>query len=196
EKDIAYVQYSSGSYAAPKGVALSHRHVLTNIQSISRANGVDADTVFGTWLPLYHDMGLVSALTALLYGSQMVIMSPLSFIQKPVRWLQMITRFRVTWSGGPPFAYDLCKTHVNEVDKPSLDLSSWKGAFLGAEIVRQDVVEAFVKTFENCGLDQSAVYATYGMAEATCYVAGSPAEHRHIAHAMSESGLAIRPDRK
>lgn len=193
DKDVAYVQYSSGSYAAPKGVALSHRHVLANLQNISRVCGVDADTVFGTWLPLYHDMGLVSALSALIYGSQMVVMSPLAFIQKPVRWLQMITKFRVTWSGGPPFAYDLCKTHVSGADKPFLDLSSWKGAFLGAEIVRQDVVEAFVKAFESCGFDQSAAYATYGMAESTCYVAGSPVEQSDIAHALGAYGSAIRP---
>ncbi|RYG19040.1 MAG: hypothetical protein EOO07_07660 [Chitinophagaceae bacterium] len=172
-EDVAYVQYSSGSYSDPKGVALSHQHILSNLDFVAKSWKFDADTILGIWLPLYHDMGLASLVCSLIKGCRLVAMLPLTFVQKPVRWLQMITNYRVTVSGAPPFAYDLCSSGIKEIEKLNLDLSSWKCAFMGAEIVKRDVLDNFCEAFKNYGFDKTKLFATYGMAETTCYVCGS-----------------------
>lgn len=195
EEDIAYIQYSSGSYGDPKGVVLSHKHILTNIKAGSQATNVSADSIMGTWLPMYHDMGLVFLLGFLLNGCRLIVMSPLTFIQRPVSWLQMISNYKVTVSGGPPFAYDLCSYRIKEAEKLKLDLSSWDTAFMGSEIVRQEVVDRFSDAFENYFFDKKAAYSIYGMAEATCFVCGNNQTEDHEEFISVQLKRKIKPVR-
>ena len=166
--DIAFIQYTSGSTGSPKGVALSHANLLANIRAMAQAVQATPRDVFVSWLPLYHDMGLIGAWLGSLYvGFPLVVMSPLAFLARPLRWLQAIHRWRGTLSAGPNFAYELCLKRIDDAALAALDLSSWRLAFNGAEAVSPDTVLRFAQRFAACGLRPEAMAPVYGLAEAT-----------------------------
>lgn len=171
---LAYLQYTSGSTGTFKGVQVTHGNVLHNVQMIQQAfEHSEKTTIGGGWLPLYHDMGLVGNVLQVLYlGAPSILMSPVAFIQKPFRWLQLISRYKVTTSGGPNFAYELCIHRVTPEQRTSLDLSSWEVAFNGAEPVWAETLKQFATTFKPCGFRLEAFYPCYGMAEATLFISG------------------------
>ncbi len=172
-ESIAFLQYTSGSTADPKGVMVSHGNLLANEEAIRQAFGQSESSVVVGWLPLYHDMGLIgNVLQPLFSGGQAVLMSPVAFLQKPLRWLQAIDRYRGTTSGGPNFAYELCLAKVAAEERRALDLSSWELAFNGAEPVRAETLARFAEGFACGGFRRQALYPCYGLAEATLFVAG------------------------
>ncbi|OYD96063.1 non-ribosomal peptide synthetase [Nostoc sp. 'Peltigera membranacea cyanobiont' 213] len=170
---LAFLQYTSGSTGTPKGVMLSHGNLLHNAAMTYQMMGHSPKSQFISWLPVYHDMGLIGGILQPLYGGfPCVLMSPASFLQRPYRWLQAISRYRGTTSGGPNFAYEQCIQRITPQQRSTLDLSSWSVAFNGAEPVRQDTLEQFATTFAECGFRPEALYPCYGMAEATLIVSG------------------------
>lgn len=173
QDSIAFLQYTSGSTGLPKGVMLSHGNLLYNQRMIQKAFQHTEQSRIVGWLPLYHDMGLIGNILQPLYvGCRCVLMSPMAFLQRPVRWLQAISRYQATTSGGPNFAYDLCVRKVTPEQRAKLDLSSWDLAFNGAEPVRQETLERFASTFAPAGFRREALYPCYGLAEATLLVSG------------------------
>ena len=170
---LAFLQYTSGSTSAPKGVMLSHANLLYNTQLISYGLNIHDETVGVFWLPPYHDMGLIGSILSPIYvGRPVVIMSPMAFLQYPLRWLQVITRYGGTVSGGPNFAYELCLNRITPEQRETLDLSRWETAFSGAEPIRRDTMERFAETFASCGFRPDVFYPCYGLAEATLMVSG------------------------
>lgn len=173
---LAFLQYTSGSTGAPKGVIVSHGNLLHNQKIIRRGFGHDATTVFVGWLPLYHDMGLIgNVFQPLFLGIPSVLMAPAAFIVKPVRWLDAISTYRATTSGGPNFAYELCVRRVTEEQQAALDLSSWRVAFNGSEMVRDDTLTRFADKFTGNGFRRSSFLCCYGLAESTLFVTGDKA---------------------
>ena len=167
-EDIAFIQYTSGSTGAPKGVALTHANLLANIRAMTLAVHATPGDVFVSWLPLYHDMGLIGAWLAPLYvGFPLVVMSPLDFLARPLRWLEAITRWRGTLSAGPNFAYELCLRRIGDHELAGLDLRNWRLAFNGAEAVSPDTVRRFSQRFAACGLRAQTMAPVYGLAEAS-----------------------------
>jgi acyl-CoA synthetase (AMP-forming)/AMP-acid ligase II/acyl carrier protein len=184
ESSLAFLQYTSGSTGSAKGVMVSHGNILANDRIAASVYGNGGDEVIVSWLPLYHDMGLIGGvLNTIVNGATMVFMSPLHFLQKPARWVQAISRYRGTFSGGPNFAYDLCARKVTDAEKAELDLSRWRFAVNGAEPVRLDTLETFARTFAPCGFRRSALGPGYGLAEATLFVANSFEASFAVAHA-------------
>ena len=170
---LAFLQYTSGSTGTPKGVMVSHGNLLHNQQMMQQAFGHTADTIVVGWLPFYHDMGLIGNVLQPLYlGKPVILMPPVAFLQKPIRWLQAISRYKATTSGGPNFAYDLCVNKIKPEQLTSLDLSSWEVAFSGAEPVVAQTLERFANYFAPCGFRAEAFYPCYGMAETTLFVSG------------------------
>src|SRR5208283_1281588 len=170
---LALLQYTSGSTAVPRGVMVSHENLLQNSAHISQAFEIGPETVSVTWLPFFHDMGLTNGIVQPLYGGrQCVLMPPQSFLQRPARWLQAISRYKATISGGPNFAYEMCARKVTAEQRDGLDLSSWKVAYNGAEPVRTETLKRFVAAFSSCGFRPSFFYPCYGLAEATLIVSG------------------------
>ena len=178
---VAMLQYTSGSTAAPKGVMLSHANLVSNLAAIGHQFGHTVDSQGVIWLPPYHDMGLIGGiLEPVAHSCPVVLMEPVHFLQRPLRWLQAVSRYRATTSGGPNFAYELCLEKITAEDRQSLDLSSWSLAFNGAEPVRAETLRRFSETFADCGFRPGAFYPTYGLAEATLLVTGvdrSAADH-------------------
>ncbi len=165
--DIALLQYTSGSTGQPKGVVLTHADLLANIRAMCEAVAAGPDDVFVSWLPLYHDMGLIGAWLGSLYaGVPLVSLSPLAFLARPVRWLQAIHRHRGTLSAAPNFAYELCLKRIHEDELAGLDLSCWRRALNGAEPVSADTLERFATRFQACKLRPDALAPVYGLAEA------------------------------
>ncbi|MFG0865781.1 non-ribosomal peptide synthetase [Pseudomonas sp. FYR_7] len=174
--DIAFLQYTSGSTALPKGVQVSHGNLVANEQLIRHGFGIDLnpDDVIVSWLPLYHDMGLIGGLLQPIFsGVPCVLMSPGYFLARPLRWLQAISEYGGTISGGPDFAYRLCSERISKASLAGLDLSRWRVAYSGSEPIRQDSLATFADTFQACGFKPHSFFASYGLAEATLFVSGS-----------------------
>ena len=187
---LAVLQYTSGSTGNPKGVMLSHGNIIHNCRLIVDSFEANAETVGLSWLPTYHDMGLVGGvLMPLFIGRPNVLMSPMSFLQKPVRWLRGITKYNVTISGGPNFAYDLCVDKITDEELEGLDLSSWLVAFNGAEPIRATTLKAFIDRFASVGFRREACYPCYGMAETTLIVTGSHRKAPPIIRAFDGDAL-------
>lgn len=175
DTDLAFLQYTSGTTGAPKGVMLSHANLLANIRAMGPAVGADASDRFVSWLPLYHDMGLIGAcLATLYYGVEVILMSPLQFMARPERWLWAIHDFGGTISAGPNFAYDLCAGRVRDEALEGLDLSNWRLAFNGAEPVSADTLERFTARFAPFGFRAEAMMPVYGLAESSVGLAFPP----------------------
>ncbi|CAG2153600.1 non-ribosomal peptide synthetase [Cupriavidus plantarum] len=201
--DIAFLQYTSGSTATPKGVMVSHANIMANEAAIAESFGTRDDDVMLSWLPLYHDMGLIGGLMHPLYaGVRVVLMSPGYFLRHPRRWLDAISRFRATISGGPDFAYRLCVDRIRQTARQTpaegLDLSCWRIAFCGAEPIRAETMTQFAERFADSGFASNALYPCYGMAEATLLVTGScPSTGAQIARFDAEAlaqGRAVPDD--
>jgi 1-acyl-sn-glycerol-3-phosphate acyltransferase len=195
--DIAMLQYTSGSTGNPKGVVLTHANLLINIRAMGRALRVTPADVFVSWLPLYHDMGLIGAwMGSLVYGFKYPVMSPLTFLSRPHLWLRSIHRHGGTLSGGPNFCYELCLRRIQDADMEGIDLSTWRFAFNGAEPVSPDTMEAFIRRFERWGFRREAMAPVYGLAEATLGVAFTPPRRgplidRVEREAFTTSGRAV-----
>ncbi len=169
--DLAFLQYTSGSTAAPRGAMVTHANALCNAAMIHTAVDATTDSRGVMWLPPYHDMGLVGGILQTVYsGAMTTFMSPFAFLQRPLRWLQTIARTRATHSGGPNFAFDLCVNKTAPEQRAALDLSSWRVAFTGAEPVRPDTLERFADAFAVSGFQREAFCPAYGLAEATLLV--------------------------
>jgi 1-acyl-sn-glycerol-3-phosphate acyltransferase len=173
--DIAFLQYTSGSTGDPKGVVLSHANLLANIRAMGEAVEVTSEDVFVSWLPLYHDMGLIGAwLGSLYYGMPLIVMSPLRFLARPSRWLWAIHRHRGTLSASPNFGYELCLSKVTEDEIAGLDLSAWRFAFNGAEPVTAATLQGFSRRFAPYGLSSGTLAPVYGLAESAVGLAFPP----------------------
>jgi len=173
--DLALLQYTSGSTGDPKGVMLTHANLLANIRAIGEAIEVRAEDVGTTWLPLYHDMGLIGAwLMLMYYGLPLAVLSPLEFLTRPERWLRAVHRYRGTLAAAPNFAYELCVKKVTDEQMAGLDLSSWRAALNGAEPVNPETIERFAARFARCGFHKAAMLPVYGLAEASLAVTVPP----------------------
>jgi len=194
-EDIAFIQYTSGSTGEPKGVLLSHANLLHNSRAIDTAFahpglGADGQRTGVIWLPPYHDMGLIGGLLQPIYaGFPVVLMSPVHMLQRPMRWLEAISRYRGTVSGGPNFAYELCVRKSTPEQRAALNLSCWQLAFNGAEQIRPGTLRRFAEAFAPAGFDPTAFYPCYGLAEATLLVAG--ARHRRATPVRSFDRAAL-----
>ncbi|MCX7419171.1 MAG: fatty acyl-AMP ligase [Planctomycetia bacterium] len=172
---LAFLQYTSGSTADPKGVMVSHGNVAANNRLIQKYFDLDHSSVNISWLPMFHDMGLIgSLLTPLFFGFPSVLMAPNTFLREPLKWLQVVTEFAGTITGAPNFAYDLCVRKIASEQRRHLDLSSVKVAYNGAEPVRAETLERFSEAFAECGFRPEACLPCYGMAETTLIVTGGP----------------------
>ena len=171
--DLAFLQFTSGSTSQPKGVMLSHSNLLANLEAIHQKFESNKDSIGLIWLPPYHDMGLIGGILEPIYiGFPIYLMSPFSFLQRPMRWLQAISDLKATISGGPNFAYDLCAKRISAEQAATLDLSRWKTAFCGAETIHPEVLEQFHEKFAPAGFKKEAFYSCYGLAEASLMVSG------------------------
>lgn len=187
---LAFLQYTSGSTGTPKGVMISHGNLLHNADTTYQFMEHSAESKFVTWLPMYHDMGLIGGILQPLYGGfPCIIMPSASFLQRPYRWLQAISQYQGTTSGGPNFAYDLCVQKITPEQKETLDLSSWSVAFNGAEPIRHDTLERFAEAFAECGFRKEAFYPCYGMAETTLMISGVQKATSPIVKAVQKSAL-------
>jgi amino acid adenylation domain-containing protein len=169
--DLAVLQYTSGSTSSPRGVMLSHAHLIENCQRSIEAASFTASSQLVSWLPPYHDMGLIGTiLLSVVVGCHATMMSPFSFVTRPLRWFEAITRYGGTHSGGPDFAFALCTRRITDEQKKSLDLSSWQLAWNGAERVRPETIDAFCNAFAGAGFSRRAMRPCYGLAEAKLIV--------------------------
>jgi len=172
-QDLAFLQYTSGSTSDPKGVMVSHGNLLANSEMIRLVYGNTGATTYVSWVPLYHDMGLIlNVLQTLYVGSLCVLMAPVSFMQRPLTWLRAISDYRAEFATAPNFAFDLCVNRFRPDQMAGIDLSGWKVALNGAEPVRAETMEHFIATFAPYGFDPTACSPAYGLAEATLLASG------------------------
>jgi acyl-CoA synthetase (AMP-forming)/AMP-acid ligase II len=170
---LAFLQYTSGSTGQPKGVMVTHGNVLHNSQVIYKSFGHHDQTKILMWLPMFHDMGLIGGVMQPLFaGLPAVLMSPIALAQNPFLWLQALSKYQITTSGGPNFAYDLLCQKITDEQRASLDLSHWEVAFTGAEPVRAETLAKFSQLYKPCGFRKEAFYPCYGMAEGTLFITG------------------------
>lgn len=207
--ETAFLQYTSGSTTDPRGVEVSHRNICHNLEMIRQGFGLSRYSAEGppevgvSWLPAYHDMGLIGGILESLYvGGTTILMSPLSILQRPLRWLQTISDHRAVVSGGPNFAFELCLRKIKAGELSGLDLSSWRVAFCGAEPVRVETLRKFAKSFSGCGFREDAFYPCYGLAEATLLVTGGqgPGDYstcnvRALDLQAHGNAVAVQPDK-
>ena len=201
DSSLAVLQYTSGSTGEPKGVMLTHANLIRNCEIISVLFGESREAIGVSWLPTYHDMGLIGGiLSPLFFGATMVLMSPMTFLQRPVRWLRTISKYKASTSGGPNFAYQLCVDKVTDEELEGLDLSHWRVAFNGAEPVRAATLEQFSKRFASVGFKHEAHLPCYGMAETTLIVTGGPCDTPPVIRSFDGRQLdarnvqAVEPD--
>ncbi|HEY53159.1 MAG TPA: fatty acyl-AMP ligase, partial [Caldilineae bacterium] len=187
---LAFLQYTSGSTQAPRGVMLTHGNLMHNFTLASQAFGLARNEIGVIWLPPYHDMGLIGGILQPVYiGATCVLFSPLSFLQRPFRWLDAVSRYKATVSGGPNFAYDLSARKVTPDQLSGLDFSHWRVAFNGAEPVRKDTMDRFAEAFAPCGFQPQAFYPCYGLAEATLIVSGGSQSDLPVVFAVEKGTL-------
>jgi acyl-CoA synthetase (AMP-forming)/AMP-acid ligase II len=171
---LALLQYTSGSTAEPKGVMVSHGNILHNLKFIYEREANDVNSISVSWLPSFHDMGLLEGILSPIYGAYpLYLMSPLAFVQRPVRWLKAISKFHASNSGGPNFAYEFCTQSVSDEQRLDLDLSNWRVAYNGSEPVHMETMKKFSKAFSPCGFRFSAFSPVYGLAESTALAAAT-----------------------
>lgn len=205
-ESLAFLQYTSGSTGNAKGVMISHSNILHNEAMMRVALNNHAQSTGVSWLPVFHDMGLIGYVLQPLYlGVPIILMSPVDFLQRPVRWLQAISRYRATCNAGPNFGYELCVQMITPEQCVGLDLSCWEVASVGAEPVRPETMRRFSERFEPYGFRPDTFYPTYGLAEATLFVSGGVAteppiflqvdratlETKQIAHPQAEGGHTL-----
>jgi fatty-acyl-CoA synthase len=189
-EDLALIQYTSGTTGKPKGVMLSHSNLLHNIHGIGIASGMIPDDVGVSWLPMYHDMGLIGGfLTCLYWEITLVLMSPEACIFKPVWWMENISKYRVTIGVAPNFGYHYCVTRINDADLHRLDLSSWRLALNGAEPVDRTTLTRFIEKFKPCGLRDDIFLPVYGMAENSLAATFPSLDRTTVARRFSRSRL-------
>ncbi|WP_377270034.1 fatty acyl-AMP ligase [Peterkaempfera sp. SMS 1(5)a] len=187
---VAFLQYTSGSTREPRGVVVTHGNLLANQQAITEALGTGPQSRFGGWLPFHHDMGLVGQLLhPLWHGATSVLLSPEAFVRRPVRWLEAISRYGLTVSGAPDFAYELCVHRTTDEQLAGLDLSRWERAVSGGEPVRAETWQAFAERFAPAGLRPGALTAAYGLAEATLLVSGGVSEPHGAGRVVDSAAL-------
>lgn len=187
---LAFIQYTSGSTGTPKGVMLRHQNLISNSALINNCFEDTRDSVGVSWLPPYHDMGLIGGILQPVYvGATMFIMPPLAFLYQPLRWLQAISRYKATTSGGPNFAYDLCIEKIKPEQKENLDLSSWEVAFTGSELIRCQTLENFDRAFRDYGFKNKSFYPCYGMAETTLMVSGGRKDNLPVLYTVSAQAI-------
>ena len=197
---LAFLQYTSGSTGEPKGVMIQHGNVLHNLGQMEEVIDVE-DAVACMWLPAYHDMGLIGSILQCWYsGRHNVLLSPVAFFQRPLRWLEAISRYRVTTTGAPDFGYDLCVRKIKPEERRDLDLSCWRLALSGAEPVRSQTIDRFVEAFAPCGVRREIFCPSFGLAEATLMVACSPKLSAPVVRSFDadrlEQNEAVAVDRK
>ncbi|NNC02670.1 amino acid adenylation domain-containing protein, partial [Corallococcus exiguus] len=189
-ESLAFLQYTSGSTGTPKGVMLTHGNLLHNLSLIHGAFGARADSVGVIWLPPYHDMGLIGGILEPLYGGfPVTLMSPMAFLKRPMAWLEAVSRFGGSISGGPNFAFDLCVRKSTPEQRRALDLSRWEVAFCGAEPIRPETLERFVEAFGPSGFRREAFFPCYGLAEGTLIVSGGEKSAPPVSVTISGEGL-------
>jgi amino acid adenylation domain-containing protein len=187
---IALLQYTSGTSGVSRGVQITHANLVASLEAIRRAFNQSADSIIVGWLPLHHDMGLIGNVCEAVYaGAQSILMPPAALVRRPATWLGAIARYRATTSGGPSFAYELCVRSLTNDQRRQLDLASWDVAFNGSEPVRADVVDAFCRTFAECGFRKASMIPCYGLAEATLFVAGGGRRRDPSVLAVSAAAL-------
>jgi acyl-CoA synthetase (AMP-forming)/AMP-acid ligase II len=190
-RSLAYLQYTSGSTSLPRGVRISHRNLMSNLRELATSYGVGGDEVFVSWLPHFHDMGLVCKLLLSVYlGARCVVFAPLHFLQRPIRWLSAISDFHGTFSAAPNFAYELCLQKIAPDERRALDLSSWRVALNGAEPVRAETHRRFLAAFSPSGLRPEAPCPGYGLAEATLMVSTSRPWHCALIKSFDRESIA------
>ena len=185
----AFLQYTSGSTGSPKGVVVTHANLMANSATMQHRFQLDRTSVIVSWLPLFHDMGLVGSMIQPLYGgSSAVLMPPSAFVRRPARWLRLISEHGGTCSGGPNFAYDMCTRRIRDDELAGVDLSSWRVAFNGAEPIRASTLEAFSERFSRNGFARKSFFPCYGLAEATLFVVGSiPGVEPTVKHVSAQA---------
>jgi acyl-CoA synthetase (AMP-forming)/AMP-acid ligase II len=197
--DIAFLQYTSGSTATPKGVVVPHRTLLRQEEQFALCAKTTPDDTFVSWLPLFHDMGLIGKVLQTIYiGAHAVLMSPTAFAQRPARWLRAVTSYQATFTGAPNFAMDLCVDRIPAAERANLDLRSLRMLFSGAEPIRPATIARFAEAFGPCGLDDAALVAGYGLAEMTlvacCSEVGSGIRTLPVSRSQLQRGVLVPGD--
>lgn len=191
QDDVAFLQYTSGSTAEPKGVMVTHGNLIHNQKMMQDALGFNEKTVFAGWLPHFHDLGLIAdILLPMFLGIPSILMAPMTFLQSPMSWLKIITKYKVTSSGAPNFAFDFCVDKISKELFCELDLSSWSVAFCGAEPISANSLRRFANKFSSCGFNENAFRPCYGMAEATVFLTGANTTNNNLSVNVSKSALS------